>query len=101
MVIKDVTIGKVTAITLAVFGRGSVVMTNNSLGNKKMLFIKTSLPAREIGTKDDSDANTLEQLSPDIIISFENRESFNVFKKFVNRIDKEYEEENNTKKGKP
>lgn len=86
--------GNVENVLIVEFGKGTLSLTNSSGESHKSILIKEKEFA-PIGEKGKF-VETSDDFTPQIVLAFRNRESFEVFKEFVNNIDAEYVYENDS-----
>ena len=92
MSIKKLKYGNVENVTVAEFGKGTISIVNAKNDNYKMLLIKEK-EFSPIGEKGEFKSNS-DEFEPQIVIAFKNRESFDVFKEYVNNIEADFDYEN-------
>lgn len=92
MSIKKLKYGNVENVTVAVFGNGTISIVNAKNDAYRMLLIKEK-EFSPIGEKGEFKSNS-DEFEPQLVIAFKNRESFDVFKSFVNNIENDFEYEN-------
>ena len=92
MSIKKLKYGNVENVTVVEFGKGTVSLVNTQNDNYKLLLIKEKQfsPVGEIGEF----KSTTDEFEPQIVLAFKTRESFDVFKEFVNNIETDFDYEN-------
>ena len=92
MSIKKLKYGNVENVTVVEFGKGTVSLVNTQNENYKLLLIKEKefSPIGEIGEF----KSTTDEFEPQIVLAFKNRESFDVFKEFINNIETDFDYEN-------
>ena len=93
MIYKNIKLGNVENVTFAEFGNGTISIVNASkeidgvLSCSILMKTKEPAPIGEIGEfVDSSDA-----FKPELVISFKNKESFDVFCKFIENIKKDFQ----------
>ncbi len=91
MSIKKSNFGNVENVTIVEFGKGTLSVVNGTNDGYKSLLIKEK-EFTPIGEKGEFKANS-DEFEPQIAIVFHNRESFEVFKEYVNYIDDEFSSE--------
>lgn len=84
--------GNVENVLIVEFGKGTLSLTNSSGESHKAILIRENAFS-PIGEKGEF-LNTSDEFDPQIALAFRNRESFEVFKEFVNNIAAEYDAEN-------
>lgn len=92
MSITKQSFGKVQDVVIAQFGKGTIEVVFAEKKEFKCLLLKSRAEPAEIGELMQK-YKTSDDFKPEIAIVFHNRESFEVFKEMVDRIDEEYEEE--------
>lgn len=92
MSIKKLKYGNVENVTVVEFGKGTLSIVNASNEDYKSLLIKEREFA-PIGTKGKFKVDS-DEFKPQIAIVFHNRESFEIFKEYVNNIYNEFSNEN-------
>lgn len=88
MSIKQSNYGNIENVTIVEFGKGTLSIVNGCNDAYKSLLIKEK-EFNPIGEKGDFKTKS-DEFEPQIAIVFHNRESFNVFKEYVNNIDNEF-----------
>jgi len=92
MSIKKLKYGNVENVTVVTFGQGTISLVNAQNDNYKLLLIKEK-EFSPIGEICEFKSNT-DEFEQQIVLAFKNRESFDVFKEFVNNIEKDFDYEN-------
>ncbi len=93
MSIKKLKYGNVENVTVVEFGKGTISLADTQNENYKLLLIKEKefSPIAKIGEF----KSTIDEFEPQIVLAFKNRESFNLFKEFINNIETDFDYESN------
>ena len=86
-------LSKTNNVTIVEFGKGTLLVTNgtNKIGGYKSILIKKK-EYSQIGEVNPLTKNS-DEFNPEISIVFRNKESFDVFKEYVNNIELEFNQE--------
>ena len=90
MSILKTDLAKTNNVTIIEFGKGTLAVTNAT--NKKDGYKSILIKKKEFSPIGDINSPTKDsdEFKPEIAIVFYNKESFNVFKEYVNNIDLEF-----------
>jgi len=91
MSIKKGKYGNIEDVTIVEFGFGTISIVNGKADKHKSLFIKQK-EFSPIGEKGEFKSNS-DEFEPQIAIVFHNKESFDVFKEYVDNIERQFTEE--------
>jgi hypothetical protein len=91
MSIKKLKYGNFENVTVVEFGKGTIALVNASNENYKTLLIKEK-EFSPIGEKGEF-KSTSNEFEPQIVLAFRNRESFDVFKEFIDNIETDFDYE--------
>lgn len=82
--------GNVPDVTIVAFGKGSVIMTcsSNKEDVRESLLFKSCEPV-PIGSSTGR-VNNSDEFEPEVVLTFYNKESFEVFKSYVDKIAEKY-----------
>ena len=89
MITKNTNYGNINGVTVVEFGKGTLSVTNgiNPKGHKSLLIKQSEFSP--IGEKGDFH-ETSDDFKPEIAIVFHNKESFDVFKEYVDKIELDF-----------
>lgn len=93
MIFKNRTFGKIENATIAIFGNGTISIVDGY--NKELAYrsiMMKTIPKKEIGEVVGSEKNS-DEFIPELVIIFENKESFDVFYDYVLNIKVGFENE--------
>lgn len=90
MIHRNTSYGKVKKVTIAEFGKGTISIVDGANEDGRLSLLMKTKDYSPIGDISGSEKNS-DEFKPQLVITFHNKESFDVFYEYVENIKRKFE----------